>query len=177
MSPASSLAADPVEATRFYAFDPPSGRLFVSTDSARHFSLKSTPIGAASATARGDMLTVAPERAGDVWIGTRAAGLFHSTDAGATFTKMEGVEAAEALGFGKPAEGNAYPALYLRGRIDGQQGFYRSDDGGRNWVRINDDRHQYGAANRPLIVGDPRIYGRVYLTTGGRGIIYGDCVP
>jgi hypothetical protein len=41
-------------------------------------------------------------------------------------------------------------------------------------VRINDDQHQFGAPNRPIIIGDPRIYGRVYLTTGGRGVIYGD---
>jgi len=40
-------------------------------------------------------------------------------------------------------------------------------------VRINDDQHQFGAPNRPIIIGDPRIYGRVYLTTGGRGVIYG----
>jgi hypothetical protein len=28
-----------------------------------------------------------------------------------------------------------------------------------------------------MIVGDPRIYGRVYVTTGGRGVIYGDINP
>jgi hypothetical protein len=30
------------------------------------------------------------------------------------------------------------------------------------------------AADVPMIVGAPRIYGRVYITTGGRGVIYGD---
>jgi len=40
---------------------------------------------------------------------------------------------------------------------------YRSDDAGRTWVRIDDDQHQYANADVPLIIGDPRIYGRVYF--------------
>lgn len=47
-------------------------------------------------------------------------------------------------------------------------------DAGQTWVRIDDDQHQYGSADVPMIIGDPRIYGRVYVTTGGRGVIYGD---
>jgi hypothetical protein len=39
-------------------------------------------------------------------------------------------------------------------------------------VRINDDQHQYGSIGS--VTGDPRIYGRVYFATGGRGVIYGD---
>jgi hypothetical protein len=39
-------------------------------------------------------------------------------------------------------------------------------------VRINDDSHQYGWISP--IAGDPRIYGRVYLGTNGRGVVYGD---
>jgi hypothetical protein len=40
-------------------------------------------------------------------------------------------------------------------------------------VRINDAQHQWG--NRfECIAGDPRIYGRVYVGTNGRGILYGD---
>ncbi|WP_437822047.1 hypothetical protein [Sorangium sp. So ce1078] len=46
-------------------------------------------------------------------------------------------------------------------------------DGGAAWTRINDDQHQYGAANT-VITGDPRVYGHVYIDTNGRGIVYGD---
>lgn len=42
-----------------------------------------------------------------------------------------------------------------------------------NWVRINDDQHQYGTTNS-AITGDPRIFGRVYVGTNGYGIVYGD---
>jgi xyloglucan-specific exo-beta-1,4-glucanase len=40
-------------------------------------------------------------------------------------------------------------------------------------VRINDDKHQYGNAG-DAITGDPRVYGRVYLGTNGRGVVVGD---
>ena len=40
------------------------------------------------------------------------------------------------------------------------------------WVRINDDLTQFGWIN--LVIGDPNVYGRVYLATGGRGIVIGE---
>jgi hypothetical protein len=46
---------------------------------------------------------------------------------------------------------------------------------GASWTRINDDTHQYGALG--AITGDPRVYGRVYVGTEGRGIVYGDIAP
>ena len=77
------------------------------------------------------------------------------------------------IGFGKAATGQTYPAIYTSAKIDGVRGIFRSDDQGATWIRINDDQHQYAWTGK-VITGDPRIYGRVYFGTNGRGIIYGD---
>ena len=77
-----------------------------------------------------------------------------------------------AVGFGKPAPGSNYPAVYVIGALEGQEGFFRSDDHGETWVRINDAQHQFGGGS--LIIGDPRVYGRAYVGTGGRGVLYGE---
>jgi xyloglucan-specific exo-beta-1,4-glucanase len=60
----------------------------------------------------------------------------------------------------------------LSGRSNQLQALFRSDDAGETWVRITDDQHQFGSIGR--VTGDPRVFGRVYFATGGRGIIYGD---
>ena len=41
-----------------------------------------------------------------------------------------------------------------------------------SWVRINDDQHQWGLVLH--VTGDPKVYGRVYVGTHGRGTLYGD---
>ena len=169
-----SIVADAVAPTRFYAFDARAGRFLVSNDSARHFAATQTHLAPLGTDAHGEALGVVPGRGGEVWIGSGSAGLYRSADGGSTFTKIDPVSAVEAVGFGKAAPGRTTPAVFVRGTVAGRPAFYRSDDGGQTWVRINDDEHQYGSANRSMIVGDPRVFGRVYLTTGGRGIIYGE---
>ncbi|HAO80459.1 MAG TPA: hypothetical protein DCQ92_16120 [Verrucomicrobia subdivision 3 bacterium] len=84
------------------------------------------------------------------------------------------VSGADALGFGKAALGKTFPAVFLLGNINNLHARYRSDDASQTWIRIDDNQHQFGNANVPTIIGDPRIYGRVYFTTGGRGVIYGE---
>ncbi len=79
------------------------------------------------------------------------------------------VQQIQAFGFGKAAPGQTYPALYLAGTLQGQPGIFRSDNAARSWVRINDNRHQWGLILQ--ITGDPRLYGRVYVGTHGRGIL------
>lgn len=74
------------------------------------------------------------------------------------------------FGFGKGLTPD-YPSLYLIGVVNGQYGFYRSDDAAQSWTRINDDQHQYGLVLH--IIGDMQEYGRVYVGTHGRGIITG----
>ena len=73
------------------------------------------------------------------------------------------------------ATGQTHPAVYLIGTVGGQYGFYRSDDGaGASWMRLNDAQHQFGSLQGNYVGGDEAVFGRLYLTTGGRGYIYGD---
>jgi photosystem II stability/assembly factor-like uncharacterized protein len=111
-----------------------------------------------------------PGREGEIWL-AGDTGLFRSTDSGASFTKLSTVTSARNIGFGKGAAGRTNLALFTVATIGGVAGVFRSDDTGATWIRINDDRHQYGNMGEAL-TGDPRIHGRVYLGTNGRGIVY-----
>ncbi|MCZ9338475.1 xyloglucanase, partial [Streptomyces sp. TRM76130] len=86
---------------------------------------------------------------------------------------LSGVEQADTIGFGKAAPGASYQTLYTSAKIGGVRGIFRSTDQGASWTRINDDAHQWGWTGA-AITGDPRVYGRVYVATNGRGIVYGD---
>ena len=169
-----------VNSVRFYAFDARDGKILASTNGAAGFSatpailpaLEGFGAGYGGGGGAGALLYAVPGFTGDLWLAFRTNGLFHSVNGGLSFTKVETVQEADSLGFGKAARGRNYPALYLAGKVDQLQALFRSDNAGQTWVRINDDQHRYGWIN--LVTGDPRIYGRVYFGTGGRGIIYGD---
>ena len=83
---------------------------------------------------------------------------------------MSGATEIHAFGFGKGS--GDVPAQYLVGVVKGQRGFFRSVDGAKSWVRIDDDAHQWGLVLQ--IAGDPKKFGRVYVGTHGRGVFYGD---
>jgi hypothetical protein len=74
------------------------------------------------------------------------------------------------------APGKSYPTLYTSAQIHGTRGIFRSINAGRTWMRINDNQHQYAWTGQ-AITGDPRVYGRVYVTTNGRGVVYGEPAP
>jgi photosystem II stability/assembly factor-like uncharacterized protein len=172
------VIADRVNPQKFYAMELFDGRLFVSDNGAATFTETSftLPDGLPQRGDRGDdrggqdRLYSTPGREGDLWLAA-FNGLYRTTT-GKTFTKLSGVEELHAFGFGKAAPGADYPALYLVGTVHGQRGVFRSDDTARSWVRINDDRHQWGLVLQ--ITGDPKQYGRVYVGTHGRGVLYGD---
>ena len=86
-----------------------------------------------------------------------------------TYVKDEFIE---QMAFGKAAPGNSVPTGFAIGKINGVEGIFRSLDGCATWERINDVKTGFGTGER--IEGDPRIFGRVYLGTNGRGVIYGD---
>ncbi|WCD99826.1 1,4-beta-glucanase [Streptomyces sp. HUAS 31] len=162
--------ADPVDPSLFYAFDTATGTLHASTDGGLTFAARA---GGLNSGDREFQLAVAPGRSGDLWLSLKWNGLYRSTDGGATFTKVSSCRASYTLGFGRAAKGASYPAVYLVGSTEAITAVYRSDDEARTWVRINDDRHQWGWTGA-AVTGDPRIHGRVYLATNGRGVQYGE---
>ncbi|CAM5267510.1 sialidase family protein [Streptomyces coeruleorubidus] len=162
--------ADPIDPIRFYAFDTTTGTLHASTDSGRTFTARATGLNSGDTEFQ---LAVAPGRSGDLWLSLKWNGLYRSTDGGATFTKVGSCWASYTLGFGKAAEGASYPALYMVGSTESITAVYRSDDEAKSWTRINDDQHQWGWIGA-AISGDPRVYGRVYIATNGRGVQYGE---
>lgn len=163
-----TVVSDRVRASRFYSFDPSSGLMYVSIDKARSFLAQKSSV---AASGKRGTLSATPGLEGDLWLSLGDA-LLHSMDAGATFVRVDSVEAVDALGFGMAAPGSTYPTLFLAGASLKVDGVFRSIDRGHSWQRINDDLHQFGEYR--VITGDPRLFGRVYLGTGGRGIEYGD---
>jgi xyloglucan-specific exo-beta-1,4-glucanase len=161
------VESDRVNANKFYGFS--GGRFYVSTNGGATFT--QTAASGLPSTAKFKALT---GKEGEIWL-AGDTGLFHSTDSGASFTPLSTVSKAISVGFGKAAPGRTNPALYAMATIDGVTGVHRSNDNGVTWVRINDDQHQYGNAG-DAITGDPRLYGRVYLGTNGRGVLYADPV-
>ncbi|MFH9088374.1 1,4-beta-glucanase [Streptomyces sp. NPDC017673] len=162
--------ADPVDPAVFYAYDTDAGTLYASTDHGRTFTARATGLPSGDSQFQ---LAAAPGRTGDLWLCTKENGLYRSTDGGAGFTKVDGVRAGHTLGFGKAAPGARYPAVHLVGATDSAPAVLRSDDEARTWVRVNDDAHRWGWTGQ-AITGDPRVHGRVYLATNGRGIQYGE---
>jgi xyloglucan-specific exo-beta-1,4-glucanase len=130
-------------------------------------------------------LAVNPNAEGDLWLADGNA-MYHSTDSGATWTKLSNftsfwgsnptwfipeVQGATLVALGKAAPGAAYSsAVYVVGVVNGQWGVYRFDDGGATWTRFNDDAHQFGGIG--VMVADQNIYGRIYVSGTGRGLLY-----
>ncbi len=168
LSESTPVASDRVNPNKFYSFNPETGQFLESFDRGQNFALRNEPVAAKDNYAR---LAATPGIEGDLWI---AAGkkVYHTADSGVSFVVLPGMAEVNALGFGKPAAGKTAPAIFLDGVAAKTEGLFRSDDAGQSWMRVDDAEHQFGWKN--AIIGDPRVFGRVYLATGGRGIVYGD---
>ena len=178
------VRADRFNAKKFYLFNIQNAALYLSTDGGMTYAQQPTLSGN---TPTG--FFVSPATEGDLWT-TTYSGLYHSTNSGASFTAvLNSNNPVYTLGFGMAAAGQTYPAIYLIGTLASDTtctspnnvslGFttatnciYRSTDGGQTFLRINDYAHQFSSPN--YITGDPRVFGRYYLGTPGRGIIEAD---
>jgi hypothetical protein len=168
-----------VDGRRFHALDFSSGAVWLSTDAGASFVRQPTrglpadlapdqPVWREGAWP----LMGSPAAAGELWFVSRA-GLFRSADSGATFARVSSPVEVEVLAFGKAARDASRPALFAIGRRGPLRAIWRSDDGAKSWIRINDGAHEYGRRFRCL-AGDPRVFGRVYVGTDGRGILIGE---
>jgi hypothetical protein len=159
------VESDRVNSQKFYGLS--NGTFYVSTNGGTSFAATA----ATGLPTTGHFKAVAGHE-GDIWL-AGGSGVWHSTNSGASFTQLSNVTQADNIGLGKGAPNQNYNALFLIGTVDGVHGVYRSDNTGATWVRVNDDQHQWGNIGQ-AITGDPRIYGRVYVGTNGRGVLYGD---
>ncbi len=160
--------ADPVNADTFYVYS--GSKLYRSADKGISFSAVGTLPNWGS-----KRLTVLPGNEGHLWAALNSQGLQRSLDGGSTFQAISGVTYCEAVGVGAAAPEADYLTVYIWGTVDGQLGLYRSTDEGTSWIRINDDDHEFGGpANGHFVVGDMNVFGRVYMSTAGLGIVYGE---
>lgn len=167
---------DPVNSNKFYAYNPENGEVMVSANGGSSFSQAATVASWGSKVIR-----LTPGMEGHVWIALNNGGLARSTDSGQSFSTLSGISNCGAVGFGVAASGSDYPTLYIWGTVSNVRGVYRSTDQGASWSRINTDAQQYGGpGNGQFVQGDINVFGRVYMSTAGRGIVYGEpaaCTP
>jgi hypothetical protein len=164
-------AADRKNPAKMYVLDAMGGQVFRSKDGGASFEVTKASLPQRPDWGLGtSSIRAVPGFEGHVWI-TTGEKLMRSTDSAATFSAVPDVEESYGVGFGKAADGAKYPAVYLIAKIRGTKGIYRSDDAAASFVRIDDDNHKYAGTN--LVAGDPRVFGRIYLGTPGRGILYG----
>lgn len=146
------IASDKKSDTIFYGASGSS--FYLSSDGGKTFSVKGS-LGSSTSPSK---VIVNPSVTGDVWVSTDK-GLFHSTNSGTSFTTVSGITQAWAIALGAPAKAGGYPALFAAANIGGI-GYFRSDDAGVNWVKINDAAHGFGSASSNVLTADPRVYGR-----------------
>lgn len=169
---------DRVDAKIFYAVDFEHGDILISRDGGRSFKARHAH-GLPKSIQKDQPhwreapwpLLAAPNHKGELWF-VSASGLFHSVDGGKSFAVVRSAVSVKTMDFGKPAPGHHNMTLFAIGSRGSEEAIWRSTDNGRNWMRINDAAHQYGRTFR-CIAADKNVFGRVYVGTDGRGIVYG----
>jgi len=172
-----NIFADPFNNSVFYGMNGSTFYMFFYDSENDSFKVKTR-----SVTGVTGRMCVVDGMTGDVWLSRGSNGVTHLTgcDTGTPTVKNISLNSCACIGAGKAKEDGEYPSLYIWGRKTATQkiGLYRSDDMGTTWERINDDQHQFGGpGNANIVSGDMNEYGRVFMSSVGRGVICGNFVP
>lgn len=167
---AKRLVADPVNPEYVYAAS--GSAFYYSSDRGRTFTANKE-LSVFSSTRP----VVVPGVEGKLYY--PAMGLQVSEDHGKTFTRINTVSNCQMVGLGRGKNDGDPCTLFIWGQptSDDPVGLYWSEDEGATWSRINDDRLQFGGTgNGKFVYGDFNVYGRVYMSSLGLGVVYGDLV-
>ncbi len=161
------ISCDPVNPDYVYAAS--SGSLYISSDGGKTFKPN---MELAVFTATRPIVT--PDTEGKIYYS--AMGLQISEDHGKTFKRVDSVASCLAVGIGKGKTENDPYTIFIWGKPVGAEetGIYWSEDDGATWKRCNTSDTQFGGpGNGYLIKGDFNTYGRVYMSTVGMGVAFG----
>jgi photosystem II stability/assembly factor-like uncharacterized protein len=158
----------------FYVHDRVNGQVLVSVDGGRSFQPGVTGLSKVEFWQTSQMIC-APGTVRDLWLALPDM-LLHLPGLDRPAKPARHVEEAWQVALGKGPNGASYHSVFVWGRVsigfgDAEPGLFRSDDGGQNWVRIDDERHRFGRLLS--IAGDPLEHGTVYLAAHGRGVLVG----
>jgi photosystem II stability/assembly factor-like uncharacterized protein len=152
----------------YYIYNRDTGEMLASADNGASFQVFAQGLPKLEGWNQDVQPRAVPGRLRDIWL-PGPWGLFHGRDTKSPFKQIDGFTQVSGVGFGKAAEGADYPTVFAWGTYRGKLGIYRSTDEGKSWIRINDDQHQYGSGG--ILIGDPRVFGLVYIA--GRGVVIG----
>lgn len=170
------LASDRVNGNKFYLYK--EGKFYRSNDSGANWSVTVSNLPKLDMdwdNVAWSNIKAAPGLEGEVWASFNTSGLYRSSNSGDSFTKIEKVQQAYLFAFGKNAPGKTNPTVFVYGKVNDIDGIFRSDDFGQNWVKIDVPGQPIGKDPKYL-EGDKKVYGRVFIGSGGRGIYYGELV-
>jgi xyloglucan-specific exo-beta-1,4-glucanase len=161
------LQSDRVRKDVFYLINPQNGNFYVSEDGGENWELRyQRGTGKAAVS-----IKTAPYKENTIYMSLANEGLKKSTDGGRTFTSVENVQYSHLVAFGKGRD-NLTPALYLYGRVNNEEGIFRSVNMGESWVKISNTQTAVG--NDPnCMEGDRHTFGTVYIGTNGKGFYMG----
>lgn len=104
------------------------------------------------------------------------ATLRRSTDGGATWDKVPGIDRADDIAFGKAAKGSTYPTIFVSALHEGRYGIWRSIDDAMTWHMVA--AFPLGRLDRVKVMeGDKDVFGRIYIGFMGSGWLYGEPAP